>query len=280
MSATATEPPFDARYELGAILGAGGAGTVVAARDLGRPGAPAVALKVLHPELAKEASFRRRFRREGALLESLRHPAIVRILGSGQAPHRGDVELPYLVMERLHGTTLRAALTRGACTRESLLTWLGPVCDALDLTHAADVLHGDLKPENLFLSESGPKLVDFGSAKIHGFPRLTATGEVTGTPVYMAPEVLMGGRELTASADLYALGVMLYEAVSGRPPFSQRHPGRLISAIVNGDVAPPQTADAELAPLSPHILRALAREPGARFQSAQALKGALLGALA
>lgn len=267
---------FAGRYVVTQPLGEGASGTVFAAHDPRTDGE--VAIKVLRPELAEDLALRARFRREAGLLQHLSHPAIVRVLGGGEAPlHPGGPALPFLVMERLAGLTLRASLTSPS-SPEGVRAWLTPVASALTLVHAMGVLHGDIKPDNLFLTATGPKLVDFGSAKVHGFPRLTATGELTGTPQYMAPEVISGERTLDARADVYALGVTVFEALTGQPPFTSRHPGRLVAEIMGGALPSLITRRPDLAALAPVVARAVHRNADGRFPSAEAFALALAAA--
>jgi serine/threonine protein kinase len=264
---------FAGRYVVTQLLGEGASGGVFAAHDPEMDAA--VAIKVLRPELAEDGGLRARFRREAGLLQHLSHPAIVTVLGGGETPlHPGGPALPFVVMERLTGLTLRASLA-GPCSRADVLTWLLPVASALTQVHAMGVLHGDIKPDNLFLTDGGPKLVDFGSAKVHGFPRLTATGELTGTPHYMAPEVISGERTLDARADVYALGVTVFEALAGRLPFTARHPGRLVAEIMRGDLPSLLTRRPDLAALAPVVAQAMHRTADGRFPSAEAFALAL-----
>ena len=270
---------FASSFVVDETLGLGSTGAVLGARDLTREGAR-VALKILRPELAADDDLRARFRREAALLQQLADPAIVAVHSYGEAPlTRGGLALPYLVMERLDGRTLRSALYEGAQPLGDVLAWLPPVAHALARAHAAGVLHGDLKPDNLFLTASGPRVVDFGSAKVHGFPRLTATGELAGTPLYMAPEVIAGARELDARADVYALGVTVFECVSGRSPFTARHPGRLLTAIMSGGAPSLEALDPALRDVAAVVARAMAREPSDRFETAQAFARAFASAV-
>ena len=267
---------FAGRYVVEQLLGEGGSGAVFAAHDPDT--GAAVAIKVLRPELAEDAGLRARFRREAGLLQHLSHPAIVTVQGGGETPlHRGAPALPFLVMERLTGLTLRASLA-GPSSPAEVLAWLMPIASALTQVHAMGVLHGDIKPDNLFLTGSGPKLVDFGSAKVHGFPRLTATGELTGTPHYMAPEVISGERTLDARTDVYGLGVTVFEALAGRLPFTARHPGRLVAEIMSGDLPSLLTLRPDLTALAPVVAQAMHRTTDGRFPSAEAFALALAAA--
>ncbi|UJR82074.1 Serine/threonine protein kinase [Sandaracinus amylolyticus] len=236
---------LDGRFRLVREIAAGAMGAVWEAIDTtGRAADPhveagtVVALKVLRPELHSEPSIRRRFRREASVLQSISHPAVVRILDLGT--DAGDRS--YTVMELLKGETLEARLARDRrLDAPTLAPMLRAIADGLGAVHAHGVIHGDLKPSNVFLTEGGEtpvKIVDFGLSKIEGLERLTRTGELTGTPAYMAPELLTGASELDARLDQYALGVVLYQALAGRLPFVKVHPGALMFEIVMGQGTP------------------------------------------
>lgn len=216
-------------YEILGELGAGGMGAVYAARHTGT--GQRVAIKFLHSELASDPEMGRRFRREASILKSLEHPGVVRVVEVGE----DDNGRAYTVMELLQGETLEARLERGSLTPKEFSVILNHVARALDAVHAHGVLHGDLKPANVFLLEEGTKLVDFGTSKVHGLERLTRTGEVSGTPIYMAPELLTGEGGIDERIDTYALGVLAYKALAGQVPFTERNPGRLLYQIVMGD---------------------------------------------
>ena len=205
------------------------------------------AVKLLKADLHAEPSIRRRFRREASVLQSLEHPGVVRVLDLGN----DDGERSYTVMELLTGETLDALLVREP---QPSLAVLAPILlgisEALSAVHHHGVIHGDLKPANVFLPREGDfpiRLVDFGLSKIEGLERLTRTGELTGTPVYMAPELLTGSGEIDARIDVYAAGVVAYLALAGKLPFStQRHPGALMFDIVMGKLTPLDTLRTDL----------------------------------
>jgi len=226
------------RYELVREIASGAMGEVHEAID--RTNGQRVAVKMLRPELAAEAGLRRRFRRESSILRSIEHPGIVRILDAGE----DDDERAFTVMELLAGETLESRLQRdGAMSIETAAPILLGVASALEEIHGRGVVHGDLKPANVFLTPSAPfaKLVDFGLSKVEGLDRLTRTGELAGTPVYMAPELFTGegGREPDARLDLYALGVLAYQTLSNALPFDTRkHPGQLMFDVAMGKVVP------------------------------------------
>jgi serine/threonine protein kinase len=235
----AAPPPgtiVEGRYRLARAIAAGAMGTVHEADDL--KSGERVALKMLKAQLHGDASIRRRFRREASILQALVHPGIVRILDVGQ----DEGERSFTVMELLRGETLEARIARGPMPIAELRPIALAIAETLAAVHAHGVVHGDVKPANVFLPGSGPfpiKLVDFGLSKIEGLERLTRTGELTGTPAYMAPELLTGQGEVDGRVDLYALGVVLYEALTGKLPFSTRkHPGALMMEIVMGKGVP------------------------------------------
>jgi serine/threonine-protein kinase len=260
------------RYELVREIASGAMGAVHEAID--RASGQRVAVKVLRPELAAEANLRRRFRRESSILRSIEHPGIVRNLDAGE----DDDDRAFTVMELLEGETLASRLARSGAmqTREAAPILLG-LASALSALHARGVVHGDLKPENVFLTAEPPfvKLVDFGLSKVEGLDRLTRTGELAGTPVYMAPELFTGegGREPDARLDLYALGVLAYQTLSGALPFETRkHPGQLMFDVVMGKVVPLATRSPVLAPAIVAVIEhAMAPKREARPASASEL---------
>ncbi|MCC6877443.1 MAG: serine/threonine protein kinase [Sandaracinaceae bacterium] len=277
-SARRSLPPAGARvagrYLLVRKLAEGGMGAVYEAED---PSGARVALKLLHPDLTSDADVRRRFRRESSILRALDHPAIVRILDAGEE----QGVLLFMVMELLEGETLAQRLEReGKLDAQSLLPIVRGVCAGLREAHGRGVIHGDLKPANVFLCRDGPKLLDFGLSKVLGLERLTRTGEVIGTPAYMAPELLTGKGQLDERIDVYSLGVILYQALAGRPPFVGNVPGKLMMDIVMGDApALRSLCDASEATASV-IACAMSRAREARFANASELVNALEASLA
>ena len=181
-------------------------------------------------------------------------------------------------MEELVGQTLRSRIAVGRVGAGELTDIVARVAAALHAAHEHGVLHGDVKPDNVFLGPGGAVLVDFGSSKVHGLTRLTATGDFAGTPAYMAPEVLRGARDLDGRLDVYALGLTAYEALAGRLPWEVRHPGALVAAIGRGGVPPlpPDVAPAVAAAVS----LAMNPDPDARFLSASAFAKAFGNAAA
>jgi len=208
------------RYQIEDLLGEGGMATVYAAhhRLVDRP----CAVKVMNAQLAKNAVIRERFRREAKAAQKLAHPNIIEIFDQGELP---DGSL-YLVMELLQGETLADVVTRGPLQIERALPIAIQITRALARAHDLEVIHRDLKPENIFLArdEDGRdhvKLLDFGIARSMQDARLTGAGEVFGTPQYMAPERITS-IDSGPAADLYALGVILYEMLCGQLPFDAK----------------------------------------------------------
>ena len=226
-----------------------------------------VALKVLRSELSHDSQMRRRFARESAALRALSHPSIVRVVDAGV----DRFERAYLVTELMHGQTLGQRIKQQPLAIAELRTILLDVCGALTLAHRHGIIHGDLKPTNLFVIEEddrlSTKVLDFGASKILGLDRLTTTGELAGTPMYMAPELLKGSRTIDARIDIYALGIIAYEALSGRSPFSQSNPGRLLFAITRGDVQPLSEGVSVPFEIEEDIYKAMHIDPEKRFQN-------------
>jgi serine/threonine protein kinase len=252
------------RYRVGALLGAGGMGEVWAARDLllDRP----VAVKVLGAALAGDGRAAERLRREARAAARLDHPNIARMLDLGE--HDGR---PYLAMELLEGESLAARIDRAApMPPAEAARVVAAVADALQAAHSAGVVHRDVKPGNVFLTSGGEvKVLDFGIASAAGEADLT-TGDLLGTAAYLAPERALG-RPATPAADLYSLGVVLYQLLAGRRPFQGGSDIELAMAHVTARPVPL----ALVAPSTPPSLvaaceHALAKDPAARPPSAAA----------
>jgi len=262
------------RYRVEAVIGSGGMATVFRARDLARDGA-SVAVKLLRSEFSGDPEAVERLRREGQVLEALEHPGIVSFEAQGVLP---DGRL-FLAMELLEGETLGDRLRRvPRMDPADLSPVVRGVAGALAAAHEAGVVHRDLKPDNVFLVDGGDrdpgggvKLLDFGISKVYGSASLTRTGQIVGTPRYMAPEQLLGEGDLDVRVDVYALGVMLYEALAGTPPYVGSAPADLVVAILNGQPAPLDAARPDLPPeLTAVVMRALSRAREARPASATA----------
>src|SRR3954471_10742295 len=257
------------RYELGPPLGQGGMGAVYSAQD-GRLGR-AVAVKLLRADLAEQPTARRRFDTEARAAARLAHPNVVIVYDSGE-----EAGVPYLVMECLSGRTLADELAAGPLPLDRVLQVAREVVAALRAAHAAGVIHRDIKPSNALLTEDGHiKVSDFGIAKLTETLDQTMTADLVATPVYLAPERI-AGKPASTRSDLYSLGVLLYEAVTGRRPFDGNAPLAVMHAIEHGTVAPVSSlrpdAPGDLVAL---IERAMARDPRARFDSAAEMAAAL-----
>ncbi|MCA9575087.1 MAG: serine/threonine-protein kinase [Polyangiales bacterium] len=271
---------LDGRFEIEKLLGSGGMAHVYRARDtqLGT----LVALKLLKDAIADNAEAAARLRREAELLSRFAHPAIVGIEHVGRL---ADGRI-YLAMEYLLGETLGQRMrARKRLSQVELTPILAGAVAGLSVAHAGGVVHRDLKPDNIFLQalpdgSTQVKLLDFGISKHVGHERLTRTGQVLGTPRYMAPEQLAAEKNLDARVDTYALGVILYEALSGNPPFLGVSPSELVQAILHGRVTPIRHHAPDLAPgLEVVVHRAMARAKDARYESARDLFEAWLEAL-
>lgn len=255
-------------YELLEELGRGGMGVVYRARQvsLGR----IVALKLmLRGELAT-ADDLARFRSEAQAAARLDHPHIVRVLEVGE--HAGQ---PYFTMQYIGGTTLSRRLADGPLPPREAAELLLPVCQAIDFAHGQGVLHRDLKPSNILIDEQGrPHVSDFGLAKrVEGDARLTRTGAILGTPAYMPPEQAAGARgKLTPASDVYSLGAILYQMLTGRPPLEAASPMDTLLLVLEQEPLPPRLvnprADRELELMA---VKCLQKPPELRYASAAAL---------
>lgn len=259
------------RYELHDLLGCGGMAEVFDGWDvrLGRP----VAVKVLHTSLQSQESVRRRFEDEARAAAALCHPNIVAVYDYGE--HRGT---PFIVMERLPGTTLAEVFDQGPMRPEAVRSLLNDVLSALEAAHGAGILHRDIKPGNLLVSSSGDRVqvADFGIAKTGGAAH-TVTGQIIGTMAYMSPERVSGAPASVAD-DLYAVGLVAYEALAGRHAYPEENPLALARAILD---APPPPISSLRPDIDSHLAAAvdgaLARAPGNRFASATQMRAALAG---
>ncbi|HJL39231.1 MAG TPA: serine/threonine-protein kinase, partial [Polyangiaceae bacterium LLY-WYZ-15_(1-7)] len=268
------------RFRVEAELGEGGMARVYRVVDLAtqRP----YALKLLKADVAESEEAVRRLRREAEVLSALDNPAIVSVETYGKLP---DGRL-FLVMELLEGETLGERMRRERRLDASdLAPIVAGVAAGLEAAHRAGVIHRDLKPDNIFLAQPSAdaplqvKLLDFGISKVYSNEtRLTRTGQVLGTPRYMAPEQLSAEPDLDARVDVYALGVILYEALAGSPPFVAVAPSDLIVAILHGKASPLRSLRPDVAPSIESIVsRAMARARDARFATAKELAEAWLG---
>jgi len=256
-------------YEIVAPIGAGGMGEVYRARDLRLD--RTVAIKVLPAEFANDANLKLRFEREAKSISALNHPHICTLHDLGR-----ENGIDYLVMEYCEGKTLAKRIAEGALPLGQVLDYGIQIADALHKAHRQGIIHRDLKPSNIMLTKSGVKLLDFGLAKQHSdaspeastAQQVTEEGRILGTVQYMAPELLVG-KKADARSDIFALGLVLYEMITGQPAFSGASKASLIAAILEHEPKP----IAELKPASPpaldRLIRAcLAKDPDERIQTA------------
>ncbi|MEV0713457.1 serine/threonine-protein kinase [Asanoa sp. NPDC050611] len=219
-----------ARYRLTSRLGAGGMGVVWQAYDrvLDRD----VAIKLLAPQFARDAEFRRRILAEARAAARLSHPHIASVYDYGESDRR-----PYVVMELLHGRSLEQRLKRGAVGVEPALRICAEVASALAAAHARDVVHRDVKPGNVMLPAGGAKVVDFGLAAVAGAHDVIEGDQLLGTPAYLAPERL-DGRPVVAATDVYALALLLYRLLAGRLPWTAETSTQMLEAHIYLEPAP------------------------------------------
>jgi YVTN family beta-propeller protein len=256
-------------YRIESVLGQGGMGVVYLARDLrlDRP----VALKLLTPELAGDRRFIERFERESRLAASIDHAGIVPVYEAGEVGGQ-----TYIAMRYVEGSDLAQLLRDGGPLEPGrALALVGQLAEALDAAHARGLIHRDVKPSNALVAREGHVyLADFGLTKTGGPDPAGTQGEVAGTVAYLAPEVIRG-EEPTPASDLYALGCVLYECLSGEIP----SPGRSATAVIFGHLEQAPPALPELPALDPVLARALAKEPEDRYASGAELVAAAQAAL-
>jgi eukaryotic-like serine/threonine-protein kinase len=225
------------RYRLQRIIGEGGMGIVWAAQDLELK--KAVALKFLRNDAADKPRYVHRLAREARVMAQLSHPNIAKVYGAFET----EGGTPFLVLDLLRGEPLSVRLGRGALSFQHAAYILTQVTDAVDTAHRAGIVHRDLKPENIFVEEHDcVRVLDFGIAKVTNLPAdelsLTATGAMLGTPYYMAPEQIFGDDDIDYRADIWALGVLLYECLAGVRPTQASGVGQVIKIIMNDAIVP------------------------------------------
>ena len=263
-------PKVAGRFVIERPLGAGGMGAVYLARDeqLGE----AVALKVIAGMALLDPSSAERLRREASMARRISHPNVVRMHDLGE-----ENGLLFVSMEYVTGESLAARIQRlGTLTPSQLRPILSQLCEGLAAAHAAGVVHRDLKPANILIdAQERVKLIDFGIARADLHAGMTATNMIVGTPEYMAPEQIKGGA-VDARTDIYALGAVLYHALTGRPPFRGDTPIAVGLAHCTDPVVPPKQLRPDLpAAWDNAITRMLEKTPGARFAGAHAVLAAL-----
>ncbi|WP_216212429.1 Stk1 family PASTA domain-containing Ser/Thr kinase [Amycolatopsis aidingensis] len=268
------------RYELGDTLGYGGMSEVHHGHDvrLGRE----VAVKILRADLARDPQFQERFRREAQNAAALNHPAIVAVYDTGEANTEYG-PLPYIVMEYVEGRTLRDIVkTEGPMAQKRAMEVMADVSAALDFSHRHGIVHRDVKPANVMITRSGAvKVMDFGIARaVHdGQAAMTQTAAVIGTAQYLSPEQARG-ESVDARSDVYAAGCVLYELVTGEPPFTGDSPVAVAYQHVREDPQAPSAINPAVSPeLDAVVLKALAKGPANRYQSAAEMRSDLVRTL-
>jgi eukaryotic-like serine/threonine-protein kinase len=250
-------------YRVEKLIARSGMASVFKATDLDTN--TAVAIKVPHPEMEADPVLFDRFRREAEIGEKLDHPGVMKVYG---VKHRSGI---YMVMEWLEGKLLRTIMhEQKIMSPDRAIKLTIEICDALDYIHRHGIVHRDMKPENIMVdAEDHIKLIDFGIAGQEGAKRLTFAkfSQVMGTPDYIAPEQVKGKRG-DGRSDLYALGVMLYEMLSGKTPFEGPNPFAVMNDRLLNNPIPPREANPAISlPLQEVIYRALEREPANRYST-------------
>ncbi|MEV4994294.1 protein kinase domain-containing protein [Streptomyces niveus] len=265
------------RYQLRDLLGEGGMASVYLAYDaaLDRQ----VAIKTLHTELGREQSFRERFRREAQAVAKLSHTNIVSVFDTGEDELDGSL-MPYIVMEYVEGQPLGSVLQTdiqqyGAMPADRALKVTADVLAALETSHEMGLVHRDIKPGNVMMTKRGVvKVMDFGIARAmqSGVTSMTQTGMVVGTPQYLSPEQALG-RGVDARSDLYSVGIMLFQLLTGRLPFEADSPLAIAYAHVQEEPVAPSSINRSLTPaMDALVARALKKNPNERFPSAAAMR--------
>jgi len=256
---------FGDRYEIGALIGAGGMSDVFVAKDrkLNRE----VAVKVLRSDLNREQTFVTRFRKEALAAAGLSHPGIVAVFDSGESP------APYIVMELLQGKTLRELITGPIDTKTAIQITEG-ILQALAYSHANGIVHRDIKPGNIMITEHGDvKVMDFGIARALDdvSATMTATWNVVGTAQYLSPEQA-SGEVADNRSDLYSVGCVLYEMLTGRPPFIGDTPVSIAFQHVSGELIAPSKVNPVVDAQFDHFLSVvMAKDPANRYQDANSM---------
>ena len=270
-------------YEVGDVIGWGGMANIHRGRDI-RSGR-SVAIRVLRKDLVHDPLFQLRFRREAQMLARLSHPAIVAIYDAGDEElgvnSADQARVPFIIMEYVAGRSLLDLLKVGRLALKESIQYQVGVLSALEFSHRAGVVHRDIKPANVMITTEGAvKVVDFGIARASGDPTATMTRahEVLGTPQYLSPEQVRG-ETADARSDLYSAGCLLYELLTGRPPFIGPDPVSVAYQHVHEEPARVSTRSLEIAPGFDSVLvKALAKSRKDRYQDARAFREALQSA--
>jgi serine/threonine-protein kinase len=264
---------LDGRFRVTDIVSKSGMATIYKANDLQTNGI--VALKVPFMQFESDPGFFSRFQREQAIGKALNHPYILRLIDTGEM----QKSRPYMVMEYLEGQTLGHLMQSvRPMPQPDALKIVSRICEALHYMHEHEVVHRDLKPDNIMICNDGTiRIMDFGIAKFEGARRLTYGGftPAMGTPDYMAPEQVKGKRG-DPRTDVYSLGAILYELVTGTVPFEGANPFIIMNSRLSGDPIAPRKRNAEISPqVEEIILHAMSRNPQDRYPSAMAMKAEL-----
>ncbi|ETK34931.1 Stk1 family PASTA domain-containing Ser/Thr kinase [Microbispora sp. ATCC PTA-5024] len=268
------------RYELDGVVGRGGMAEVYRARDIRLD--RVVAIKTLRSDLARDHTFQARFRREAQSAASLNHPSIIAVYDTGEDMVDGT-PVPYIVMEFVDGRTLRDLLRADRrLLPERAMELVDGILRALDYSHRGGIVHRDIKPANIMLTINGEvKVMDFGIARAmaDSAATMTQTAQVIGTAQYLSPEQARGER-VDARSDIYSTGCVLYELLTGQPPFTGDSPVAIAYQHVREDPIPPSRIDPEIPKWADAIvLKAMAKDPIQRYQSAAEMRGDLQRAL-
>jgi eukaryotic-like serine/threonine-protein kinase len=269
------------RYQVGELLGYGGMAEVHRGRDLrlGRD----VAIKMLRTDLARDATFQERFRREAQNSAALNHPAIVAVYDTGEELSSTNEKLPFIVMEFVNGRTLKEVLAQEQRLQpRRALEIMADICAALEFSHRHGIIHRDIKPGNVMITQNGQvKVMDFGIARAlaSGATTMTQTSAVIGTAQYLSPEQARG-ESVDARSDVYAAGCVLFELLVGHPPFVGDSPVSVAYQHVREDPQAPSDVNHEVPrDIDAIVLKALAKNPMNRYQSAQEMRADALRAV-
>src|SRR5690242_1615045 len=269
------------RYELGELIGYGGMAEVHRGRDtrLNRE----VAIKVLRADLARDPSFLNRFRREAHSAAGLNHPSIVAVYDTGEDVGPDGTPQPFIVMEFVEGRTLRDIVkSEGRLPVRRAMEIVADVCAALDFSHRNGIIHRDIKPANVMITPQGAvKVMDFGIARAvaDNSATVTQTANVIGTAQYLSPEQARG-ETVDPRSDVYSTGCLLYEMVTGVPPFQGDSPVAVAYQHVRENPPPPSTINPDVPPeLDAIVLKAMAKNPANRYQSAGEMRADLIRAI-